>query len=146
MCWFAGRVAPASDAGGEDQIEIHQPEVHRLADGDPKPFRPVYRLPAIVGQRLFAGIVARVLAEAGASIRGAVPEEIRGELPSIREALAYLHDPPADADFEALADGESPGHLALAFDELFVFELALSIERLRSARRAGIALDAPRRI
>src|SRR5271155_4686871 len=56
-----GRVAAASDAGGEDQIEIHQPEVHRLADGDPKPIRPVYRLPAIVGQRLFAGTVARVL-------------------------------------------------------------------------------------
>ncbi|HYK65998.1 MAG TPA: ATP-dependent DNA helicase RecG, partial [Patescibacteria group bacterium] len=34
-----------------------------------------------------------------------------------------------------------PGHKTLAFDELFAFELALSIERLRSARRAGIALD-----
>src|SRR5579863_593292 len=76
-----GRVAAASDDGNEDEIEIVQPEVHSLAQGDPKPIRPVYRLPAIVGQRLFATIVARVLAEAGASIRGAVPEEIRGELP-----------------------------------------------------------------
>jgi ATP-dependent DNA helicase RecG len=135
-----GRVAAASDTGGQDQIEFHQPEVHRLADGDPKPIRPVYRLPAIVGQRLFAGIVARVLTEAGASIRGAMPDELRGELSSIREALAYLHDPPPDADFEALVDGQSLGHLALAFDELFVFELALSLERVRSARRAGIAL------
>jgi ATP-dependent DNA helicase RecG len=141
-----GRVTAASDNGSEDQIEILQPEVHSLAQGNPKPIRPVYRLPAIVGQRLFAGIVARVLAEAGASIRGAVPEEIRGELPSIREALAYLHDPPPDADFEALADGESPGHLALAFDELFVFELALSIERVRSARRTGIALSGARNL
>jgi ATP-dependent DNA helicase RecG len=141
-----GRVTVASDDEREDQIEILQPEVHSLAQGNPKPIRPVYRLPAIVGQRLFAGIVARVLAEAGASIRGAVPEEIRGELPSIREALAYLHDPPPDADFEALTDGESPGHLALAFDELFVFELALSIERLRSARRAGIALSGARNL
>jgi ATP-dependent DNA helicase RecG len=141
-----GRVTVASDDEREDQIEILQPEVHSLAQGNPKPIRPVYRLPAIVGQRLFAGIVVRVLAEAGASIRGAVPEEIRGELPSIREALAYLHDPPPDADFEALTDGESPGHLALAFDELFVFELALSIDRLRSARRAGIALSGARNL
>lgn len=141
-----GRVTAASDDGSEDQIEILQPEVHSLAQGDPKPIRPVYRLPAIVGQRLFVSMVARVLAEAGPSIRGAIPEEIRGELPSIREALAYLHDPPADADFEALADGESPAHLALAFDELFVFELALSIERMRSARRVGIALSGARNL
>src|SRR5208337_4037885 len=51
-----------------------------------------------------------------------------------------------DADFEALANGESRGHLALAFDELFAFELALSIERIRTARRAGIALDGSRRL
>jgi ATP-dependent DNA helicase RecG len=119
-----------------------QPEVHPLSQGDPKPIRPFYRLPAIVGQRLFASIVARVLAEAGVSIKGGVPEEISGEFPSIREALAYLHDPPPDADFEALSDGSSPGHLALAFDELFVFELALSLDRMRSARRTGIALTA----
>jgi len=135
-----GRITAASEGGREDQLEMLQPEVHPLSQGDPKPIKPVYRLPAIVGQRLFAGIVARVLAEAGASIKGAVPEDIRGELPSISEALAYLHDPPPDADFEALSDGNSPRHLALAFDELFVFELALSLERVRSARRAGIAL------
>lgn len=135
-----GRVSATSDDGREDQMEIVQPEVHRLSQGDPKPIRPFYRLPSIVGQRLFASMVARVLAEAGASISGAVPEDIRGELPSIREALGYLHDPPTDAEFEALSDGSSPGHLALAFDELFVFELALSLERVRSARRAGIAL------
>ena len=66
---------------------------------------------------------------------------MRGDVPTVREALCYLHDPPADADFNALANGESRGHLALAFDELFAFELALSIERLRGARRVGIALD-----
>jgi ATP-dependent DNA helicase RecG len=144
-----GRVtASADDYGNEDQLEMLQPEVHSLEHGDPKPIRPVYRLPASVGQRLFAGIVARVLADDGASISGAVPQEIRRELqlPSIREALAYLHDPPLDADFEALVDGESPGHRALAFDELFVFELALSIERMRSARRAGIALGGARNL
>ena len=132
-----GRVATATDGG----IEIVQPELHRLSDGEPKGIRPVYRLPPIVGQRLFASLVTRTLAEAGDSIRGAVPEELRDEIPSMREALRYLHDPPSDADVEALANGESRGHQALAFDELFAFELALSIERVRSARRVGFALD-----
>ena len=128
-----GRVAATSDGG----IEIVQPELHRLSDGEPKAIRPVYRLPSIVGQRLFASMVARALDDVGDSIRGALPDEVRGEIPSIRDALGYLHDPPPDADFEALANGESRGHLALAFDELFAFELALSIERhpQRASRR-----------
>ncbi|MGC2302502.1 ATP-dependent DNA helicase RecG [Candidatus Binatus sp.] len=132
-----GRVAAYADGG----IEIVQPELHRLSDGEPKGIRPVYRLPSIVGQRLFAGLIMRALAEAGDSIGGAMPDELRGEVPTIRDALTYLHDPPPDADFDALWNGESRGHRALAFDELFAFELALSIERMRSARRVGIALD-----
>jgi ATP-dependent DNA helicase RecG len=132
-----GRVAADADGG----IEIVQPELHRLSDGEPKGIRPVYRLPTIVGQRLFATLVTRTLAEASDSITGALPEELRDEIPSVREALHYLHDPPPDADVEALANGESRGHQALAFDELFAFELALSIERVRSARRVGFALD-----
>jgi ATP-dependent DNA helicase RecG len=132
-----GRVA----AGADGTIEIVQPELHRLSDGEPKGIRPVYRLPSIVGQRLFASLETRALTEAGDSISGAIPDEVRGNEPTIREALNFLHDPPSDADFDALANGASRGHLALAFDELFAFELALSLERLRSARRVGIALD-----
>jgi ATP-dependent DNA helicase RecG len=134
-----GRVVAGAD--NESGIEIVQPELHRLSDGEPRAIRAVYRLPSIVGQRLFATLVTRALTEAGDSIRGAMPAELRGERPSVGEALRYLHDPPPDADFEALANSESRGHMTLAFDELFAFELALSIERLRSARRTGIALD-----
>src|SRR5208283_2928870 len=137
-----GRVAEGLDGG----IEIVQPELHPLSDGEPKGIRPVYRVPSIVGQRLFASLVARALGETGDSIRGAIPDEVRGEVPTLRDALSYIHDPPPDAELEALANGESRGHLALAFDELFAFELALSIERLLSARRAGVALEGSREL
>src|SRR5271163_3934094 len=50
-----GRVAAGADGG----IEIVQPELHRLSDGEPKAIRPVYRLPSIVGQRLYTGLVMR---------------------------------------------------------------------------------------
>src|SRR5262249_46196353 len=59
---------------------------------------------------------------------------------SVSEALAGLHQPAADADVGALNAGTSREHLSLAFDELFAFELALSLERERAARRPGIAI------
>src|SRR5208283_5709949 len=65
-----GRVAAGADGG----IEIVQPELHPLSLGEAKGIRPVYRLPSIVGQRLFASLVTRALNEAGDSIRGALPD------------------------------------------------------------------------
>ena len=77
-----GRVAEGHDGG----IEIVQPELHPLSDGEPKGIRPVYRLPSIVGQRLFASLVTRALDETGDSIHGAIPDELRGEIPRSRGA------------------------------------------------------------
>ena len=134
-----GRLTAAADGG----LEIAQPELHPVSEGEVRGIRPVYRLPAIVGQRLFANLVAHSLADPGCAIGGALPDAIRGELPSVTEALASIHQPPPTADFDQLQNGESPWHLALAFDELFAFELALSIERARRARRAGVTLDGP---
>ncbi|HUO04727.1 MAG TPA: ATP-dependent DNA helicase RecG [Candidatus Binataceae bacterium] len=131
-----GRVAE----GQEGDMEIVQPEVHPLSQGPPAPIRPVYRLPGIVGQRLFSGLIAHTLADTGASIQGAVPASLAGGILSIKDALCFIHSPPADADFTVLAAGESPAHVALAFDELFAFELALLIERSRAARRPGFAM------
>ncbi|MGH7781851.1 MAG: ATP-dependent DNA helicase RecG [Candidatus Binataceae bacterium] len=130
-----GRVTANADGG----IEIVQAELHLLSSGEPPPVRPIYRLPASIGQRLFSSLAHKALVSVGDKLRGAVPGDLRSGL-SISEALRYLHEPPAGADHAALDRGESPGHLALAFDELFAFELALCLERERAAERAGIAL------
>ena len=55
------------------------------------------------------------------------------KLLSLATALTSLHRPPADIDAEslrALAERRSPGHLRLAFEELFVLGTALSLRRL----------------
>ncbi len=136
-----GRVSANADGG----LDIVQPELHLLSSGEPPPVRPAYRLPASIGQRLFASLVEKALAGIGEQIRGALPDELRGDL-SMFEALRYLHQPPVDADCALLERGESPGHLALAFDELFAFELALCLERERAAVRSGIALSGDGRV
>jgi ATP-dependent DNA helicase RecG len=52
----------------------------------------------------------------------------RRQLPPRGQALVALHAPPDDisgADLELLADGESPSHQRLAYDEMLTFQLGL---------------------
>ncbi len=133
-----GRVSKAADG----HFEMAQPELRSEANAQGGPLRPVYRLPEAMPQRLYASLVATALDQAAPNLRDAIPEPQRvgAELPTIAEALEYLHRPPADADLKELQKGRSKGHTTLAFDELFAFELAMCIERERSARRPGLEL------
>jgi ATP-dependent DNA helicase RecG len=133
-----GRVVEAPDSG----LEIAHPEIVALAGGATPAIRPVYRLPASVGQRLFASVVARGLVDAAATMAPALPEDLRGAsgCEGLAAALDHLHRPPESADIDALNAGTSAAHAALAMDELFAFELALARERVRAGRRSGVAL------
>ncbi len=136
-----GRVTEAADK----HLEMAHPEITAADSGAGEPVRPIYRLPEGLNQRLYAKLVARALDEAAGAVRGAIPAELRAAwgVPTSAEALQYVHRPPADADLERLRSGRSPGHAALAMDELFAFELAMCIERERMARRPGLQLAGP---
>ena len=135
-----GRVTKADDG----HVEMMQPELRSEANDKGSPIRPVYRIPDGIPQRLYASIVAQALEHAAPKISGAIPEPQRaaGEHLPIARALDYLHRPPTDADLKELAKGRSIGHRTLAFDELYAFELAMCVERERSARRPGLELRA----
>jgi ATP-dependent DNA helicase RecG len=59
--------------------------------------------------------------------RELLPGDIRGRLdmPSLAEAIVYLHRPPADADVEALLAHRHPSQRRLAFEELLAHYLSL---------------------
>jgi ATP-dependent DNA helicase RecG len=135
-----GRVS----ATPEGVLEIIHPEVYSLDAGAPPAVRPVYGLPPEIGQRVYAGLVAQALAGIGGRIEGAMPAELRIEanLMPVHEALRTLHQPPVDAEPAALEAGESAAHYTLAFDEMFAFQLAMGIDRMRAARRAGARIQA----
>jgi len=124
----------------EGNLEIVQPELHALSAGEPPPVRPFYNLPNAIGQRLFSTSVVWALREIGGYLEPSIPMEVRHEYQSIAEALMALHAPSSAVDVKALNSGTSAGHIALAFDELFAFELALCLERERAAARSGIAI------
>jgi ATP-dependent DNA helicase RecG len=54
------------------------------------------------------------------------------QMPSLREALLYLHHPPPDAPQDLLAEGLHPAQRRLAFEELLAHHL--SLQRLRQRR------------
>jgi ATP-dependent DNA helicase RecG len=61
-------------------------------------------------------------------------------LPSLHEALAYVHLPPADAPVEQLLIGRHPSQRRLAFEELLAHQLSLRLLRQRIQKDAGWSL------
>jgi len=132
-------------AGTGGSLEMLHPEVYRLKSSEPPAIRPLYSLPAELPQKLFATIVGEALRRSQSRNIGAIPPELRSilTLPSVAQALASLHQPPADIDIEGLQIGATPAHQALALEEMFCFQLALARDRVRFGRRAGAVLDSP---
>ncbi|MBC7347390.1 MAG: ATP-dependent DNA helicase RecG [Clostridia bacterium] len=95
---------------------------------------PFYPLTAGLSQRILRQIVFRAL-EYASSFPEVLPEEIRARyrLPGIAQSLRDIHFPP---DKTALRRAR----LRLAYEELFVFQLALLARRRRwQSRQKGIA-------
>ena len=66
-------------------------------------------------------------------------------LPSLREALQYVHRPPADAPVDLLLDWRHPAQRRLAFEELLAHQLSLKLLRRRIQQDPGWPLAGDRR-
>ncbi len=132
---------------GPATLEMVHPEYRRLAGGVPEPattLTPVYPATEGVGQHTLRRLVTQALAsllpepadEHGrGGIAELVPESLlaRWSLPSLREALDWIHRPPADTDLRGLEAGTHPMRRRLAWEELLAHHL--SLRRLRHQRR-----------
>jgi ATP-dependent DNA helicase RecG len=129
--------------GSDGRTQFLHPDVLPLAQAPA--ILPEYRVGDELGQRVIRGFIAHALPAAD-RLAGAMPDEVRTrmQLLSLGQALRYLHQPPPDADVEALANGLTPAHRALAIDELFALESALLAERARA--RPGIAFAGERNL
>jgi ATP-dependent DNA helicase RecG len=61
-------------------------------------------------------------------------------LPTLRDALAYVHRPPADAPVAQLLEWRHPAQRRLAFEELLAHQLSLKLLRRRIQSEPGRAL------
>ena len=121
-------------------LEIVHPEYRRLL-GAAAPLEdsltPIYPLTEGVPQGRLRALVDQALRElerAPLTDYLTAATQLPPGLPSLPEALRYLHRPPRDARLPELADGRHPAQQRLAFEELLAHHLTLRL-RKRSLRR-----------
>jgi ATP-dependent DNA helicase RecG len=93
------------------------------------------RLRALINQAL-----QRLLTEA---VRDWIPAEVLAPLglPSLKEALLYMHRPPRDASLTTLSVGRHPAQQRLAFEELLAHQLSLRQLKKKSLQESAFRLD-----
>jgi ATP-dependent DNA helicase RecG len=107
---------------------------------------PVYPATEGVTQgRLRALIAAALRKAAGARLPDTLPAcaQLPPGLPSLQEALAYLHAPPREAQLAQLAAGRHPAQRRLAFEELLAHHLALKMRKRALQTDPAAALADP---
>jgi ATP-dependent DNA helicase RecG len=130
-CYGEARRGPAG-------LEIVHPE-YRLVDpaaAEPteEHLTPIYPGTEGVTQGRLRMLVGMALDQTGAGdIEDLLPAAILADsrLPSLRDALLYVHRPPPDAPVDLLMDGRHPAQRRLAFEELLAHQLSLKLLRQR---------------
>src|SRR5688500_11274071 len=111
-------------------LEIVHPEYRRVRDAaEPleETLTPIYPGTEGVPQGRLRALIDQAMKELegavpgkSAGVRDWIPREVLAPLglPTLREALLYMHRPPREARIEELAQGRHPAQRRLAFEEL----------------------------
>jgi ATP-dependent DNA helicase RecG len=115
-------------------LEIVHPEYRRLAAGAPEPLddrlTPIYPLTEGMTQGRVRASVDRALRKyAAAGATDLLPRHIVEQLhlPTLMDALRFLHRPPVGTSLQELAAGRHPAQRRLAFEELLAHQLSLQL-------------------
>ncbi len=133
-------------------FEMENPEYEFIEEGDElihtSRIVPVYGLTKGITQRQMRRIMFSVVNEHADSIEDCMPEEILKEfaLPPLRESLLNTHFPSESLDPDSLNDFKTTYQRRLAFDEIFLFQIGLSIIRKNNSFSRGVAFKGEGRL
>jgi ATP-dependent DNA helicase RecG len=123
--------------------EMVHPTVKAVAADAPLPMSltPVYPASAGVSQTVIRKAVGQALRDPSLrdSLAEFLPKKLMAELlpsndwPSLQAAITYLHQPPADADTQALLERTDPAWRRVQFEELLAQQI--SLKRAHAIRR-----------
>lgn len=134
---------------GPKGLEFVHPEYRKVsalgADEIAEHLTPIYPATEGITQGRLRQLVNLALDQTSAvNLRDWLPASILGDscLPSLHEALLYVHRPPPDAPLEALESRRHPAQRRLAFEELLAHQLSLKLLRQRIQSDPGWPLAA----
>ena len=131
---LSGRVSLGRKGWMDLQMESPQYEI--LEDEDDTPLHvgrivPIYHETRGLTSRQLRTIISGLLDQYLNALEEILPAGLRTryQLPPIHTALRDAHFPPSHTDLNALDRGTTSAHRRLAFEELFLLELALALRR-----------------
>ncbi len=118
-----------------------------LGDGEPDSTEvgrivPIYEAIGTFGSRAIRrAMYAAVQQLAEGTVADILPEALRARLgyPSRREALIHVHFPAPDESLEALNIFRTPSQQRLIFEEFFLYQLSLALDRNATRKENAIA-------
>jgi len=131
---------------GPNGLEIIHPEYQLLRNEDNPQLEdrltPIYPTTEGLQQARLRSLVNQVLQRFLPEVTDLLPADIVAEhnLPTLREAIEYLHRPPKNADLASLSAGTHPCQRRLALEEMLAHHLSLRQVRERNRTESAIPL------
>jgi len=134
---------------GAAGLEMVHPEYEVYAAAEtPAPeqhLTPFYPTTDGVHQLSLRRVIAQALDTQLTGLHEWLPEEILDELklPTLQQALIYVHRPPPEARVEILEQGRHPAQQRLVFEELLAHHLSLKRRRARLTQQRAPVIATP---
>jgi ATP-dependent DNA helicase RecG len=128
---------------GPQGLEMVHPEYRRVSGAAAPPeetLTPIYPLTEGLSQGRLRELIGQALRELDTeTVRDWIPPQMLAplDLPSLREAVRYVHRPPREAQLGELEAGCHPAQRRLAFEELLAHQASLRL--LKRAARSEAA-------
>ncbi len=134
------------DLARPGRIEMINPEFEMLGEGEADSTEvgrivPIYEAIGGISSRSMRRIVYLALEKFSGEMPDPLPLDIleRHGFPSRKEAIQFVHFPPASESVEALNSFRSKAHLRLIFEEFFFYQLSVALRKKSAQQQAGIA-------
>jgi ATP-dependent DNA helicase RecG len=128
------------------RLEMVNPQMEMLGEGEADSTEvgrivPIYEAIGTFGSRSIRRAIYAALQLLDPRMPEVLPEELRARLgfPSRSQAIAHTHFPPPGESIEALNAYRSPAQQRLIFEEFFLYQLSLALDRRTARKENAIA-------
>jgi ATP-dependent DNA helicase RecG len=128
------------------RLEMINPQLEMLGEGEPDSTEvgrivPIYEAIGTFGSRAIRRAMYAAVQLIDANMPDVLPEALRARLgyPSRREALIHVHFPEPGESHEELNTFRTPSQQRLIFEEFFLYQLSLALDRKTTRKENAIA-------